>query len=128
MNRFEILIPRHPSVHLKADSHVPWYKKVQAEKADKNDAIACILATGDKSSDMPWDKCNLHLIFYSNRNIRRDPDNYIARSKKFIDACVFARVISDDSSDVIQTLTVEFDVDKKYRPSTRMIFEKVEGH
>ena len=126
MKQFILDIPRHPSAELKSDSHAAWYVKSRAEASDKNDAIACILSQGRKYANMPWDSCTLHLIFYCNTNRRRDLDNYIARSKKFIDACVFTNVITDDNHNVIRHgYTGEFVVIKGTRPATRMIFTQL---
>lgn len=128
MEQFIVDIPRHPSVHLKADSHVSWFVKSSEEKADKNDAIACIKSQErfQRYEDMPWESCTLHLIFYCNTNRRRDLDNYIARCKKFIDACVFCGLILDDNHNVIRNgYTGEFVVIKGSKPATRMIFTKV---
>ena len=124
MDLYYFDIPRHPSALLKADSHAPWYKKVKAENEDKNDALASIYATGNKHPDMPWDRCQMHILFYCKTKHRRDLDNYMARSKKFIDACVFAGLITDDSSDVIGKLTAEFVIGDE-KPATRMILTRM---
>ena len=128
-------IPFLPNSLLKSTSRPQWWgllskaKKEDQLKAESAIADSFVQAFGPKkvggrsSLGMPWDCVTLSIKVYVATSHVRDLDNYISMCKGFIDAAV-GKIVTDDSSKVIQKLDLQIIKDKTLSPLTQMIFTR----
>ena len=108
MSRFTITIDGLPPPELSPNTREHWAARYEAGQVAKQMAWAeARKALGHKSAPM-WGKVGVEIIWYCN-GIRRDYDNFLARSKPYWDGLVAAGIIIDDSNQVIDPLTLRFE-------------------
>jgi hypothetical protein len=124
MNTFEVIIPRHPSVLLKPGAHYQWRALAKAKKQDTEDAFIMCRSV-PHTEGTPFKQCHMNVTFICGQKRRRDPDNWLARMKGMTDGAVRARIIEDDNSEVLRSVTIEFIIDPKRAPATVLRFTEV---
>ena len=95
MTTFSITIPRLPPAECSPNSRVHWREKGKAVAIAKDEAIAAVKA--QEWSGPPVQAALIHVSWGVNDKRKRDTDNFVARTKPFMDGIVIAGVIADDS-------------------------------
>ena len=133
--RWTVNIPYLPNPLLKSSSRPQWWgllskaKREDQLKAESAIADSFVQAFGHKkvggraSLGMPWNCATLSIKVYVATSHVRDLDNYISMCKGFIDGAV-GKIVTDDSSKVIQKLDLQIIKDKALSPLTQMIFTR----
>ena len=92
---FSITIPRLPPAECSPNSRVHWREKGRAVAIAKDEAIAAVKA--QEWSGPPVQAALIHVSWGVKDKRKRDTDNFVARTKPFMDGIVIAGVIADDS-------------------------------
>jgi len=62
----------------------------------------------------PWELASCFAVFYHKQKRRRDDVNHLAMLKPAYDGMVEARLLEDDDSEHLKTLTPEFRIDRQF--------------
>ena len=92
---FSITIPRLPPAECSPNSRVHWREKGRAVAIAKDEAIAAVKA--QEWSGPPVQAALIHVSWGVKDKRKRDTDNFVARTKPFIDGIVQVGVLADDS-------------------------------
>jgi Holliday junction resolvase RusA-like endonuclease len=95
MTTFSITIPRLPPAECSPNSRVHWREKGKAVAIAKDEAIAAVKA--QEWSGPPVQSALIQVSWGVKDKRKRDTDNFVARTKPFMDGIVIAGVIADDS-------------------------------
>ena len=89
---FSITIPRLPPAECSPNSRVHWRAKGEAVAIAKDEAIAAVREMGWNSPPIQLALINVSWGVKDKR--KRDTDNFVARTKPFIDGIVFTGVVA----------------------------------
>ena len=95
MITFSITIPRLPPAECSPNSRAHWRAKGEAVAIAKDEAIAAVREQG--WSGPPIQLALIQVSWGVKDKRKRDTDNFVARTKPFIDGLIKAGVIADDS-------------------------------
>jgi len=95
MITFSITIHRLPPAECSPNSRAHWRAKGEAVAIAKDEAIAAVREQG--WSGPPIQLALIQVSWGVKDKRKRDTDNFVARTKPFIDGIVFTGVIADDS-------------------------------
>jgi len=90
-----ITIPRLPPAECSPNSRVHWRQKGEAVRIAKDEAIAAVKEQGWRGP--PMQAALIQVSWGVKDKRKRDTDNFVARTKPFIDGIVQVGVLADDS-------------------------------
>ena len=115
-------IPYLPPAALSPNSRAHWGTKARATAQCRRDAYLCAVVDGG----VPLKRARLKVIIYiKDKRAIRDADNTIASCKAFIDGCVDAVIIPDDTPAHLTIDGIEYIVSKEKAPMTVLEFKEV---
>ena len=93
--RFSITIPSLPPKEFSPNWRGHWAVRGKAANAAYDEVIALVAEQG--WNNIPLDAAHITVSWGVKDRIRRDTDNFVGRTKPYIDGLVKAQVIADDS-------------------------------
>ena len=93
--QFSITIPSLPPKEFSPNARVHWAVRGKAANAAYDMIIALVAEQG--WNNFPLDVAHITVSWGVKDRVRRDTDNFVGRTKPYIDGLVKAQVIADDS-------------------------------
>ena len=93
--QFSITIPSLPPKEFSPNARVHWAVRGKAANAAYDTIIALVAEQG--WNNIPLNVAHITVSWGVKDRIRRDTDNFVGRTKPYIDGLVKAQVIADDS-------------------------------
>lgn len=86
-----------------------WHQRSDEANVWKDTVLLELHAQTDRRR-VPMSRVTIELVLVSSRkSVANDPDNFVAACKPLIDALVLARLISDDSFQVVTNLSTRLE-------------------
>jgi Holliday junction resolvase RusA-like endonuclease len=90
-----------------------WCRWHWAKRKDKLDNLTRCMRLMKQAFKIPrYELPQVRVVYYFRTRRKRDMDNYTAALKPVLDAMRYAGIITEDNSEVLELLPVEFVVDK----------------